>query len=57
LEEKQIVEIVVDTDEMNEFLFTNLLKRGLVPSEREVEIVSDIVFDFLIHKNVIDEEV
>jgi hypothetical protein len=57
LKDNKVVEITVDTDEMTEYLFANLVKRGLVPSNKEVEVISDIVFDFLIHKEIIEEEV
>jgi hypothetical protein len=56
LTDKKVVEIQVDTDEMTEYLFANLVKRGLVPTNKEVEVISDIMFDFLVHKEIIEEE-
>jgi hypothetical protein len=54
--EKKVIEITVDTDEMTEYLFANLIKRGLAPTNKEVEVISDIMFDFLVHKEIIEEE-
>jgi hypothetical protein len=54
-EEHEILEIMFDTEEIEEFLHNSLIKRGLAPSEEDVETLADIFFDFLIEKGVIDE--
>ncbi|MDZ5474655.1 YozD family protein [Bacillus sp. 31A1R] len=51
------IEVFIDTDEIAEFFFQELLKRGYVPSEGEVEELADITFDYLLEKCIIDEEV
>lgn len=51
------IEVFIDTDEIAEFFFQELLKRGYVPSEGEVEELADITFEYLIEKCIIDEEV
>jgi YozD-like protein len=52
---EEIREVVIDSEEIEEFVHDNLTKRGFVPSEDEVETLADIFFDFLIEKGVIDE--
>ncbi|MFE8702081.1 YozD family protein [Cytobacillus sp. FJAT-54145] len=51
------IEVFIDTDEIAEFFFQELLKRGYVPSEGEVEELADITFEYLLEKCIIDEEV
>ncbi|MEH7392597.1 YozD family protein [Bacillus sp. JJ1474] len=51
------IEITIDTQEIEDYLFQELIKRGFVPSKIEVEEISDIVFDYLISKEVIEEEI
>lgn len=51
------IEVFIDTDEIAEFFFQELLRRGYVPSEGEVEELADITFDYLIEKCIIDEEI
>lgn len=51
------IEVFIDTDEIAEFFFQELMKRGYVPSEGEVEELADITFEYLIEKCIIDEEV
>ena len=50
------IEVIIDTDEIAEFFYKELLKRGYVPSENEVDDLADITFDYLIEKCIIDEE-
>lgn len=50
------IEVFIDTDEIAEFFFQELMKRGYVPSEGEVEELADITFEYLIEKCIIDEE-
>jgi hypothetical protein len=51
------IEVIIDTDEIAEFFFQELLKRGYAPSEEEVDDLADITFDYLIEKCIIDEEI
>lgn len=51
------IEVIIDTDEIAEFFHKELIKRGYVPSEDEVDDLADITFDYLIEKCIIDEEV
>ncbi|WP_077213662.1 YozD family protein [Bacillus dakarensis] len=51
------IEVFIDTDEIAEFFFQELLRRGYVPSEGEVEELADITFEYLIEKCIIDEEI
>lgn len=50
------IEVIIDTDEIAEFFFQELLKRGYIPSEDEVDDLADITFDYLLEKCIIDEE-
>ncbi|MEW4284773.1 YozD family protein [Priestia koreensis] len=51
------IEVVIDTEEIAEFFYNQLMKRGYVPSAQEVEELADIAFDYLLEKCIIDEEV
>jgi hypothetical protein len=51
------IEVIIDTDEIAEFFFQELLNRGYVPSEGELEDLADITFEYLLDKCIIDEEV
>ncbi|WP_071394506.1 YozD family protein [Bacillus tuaregi] len=51
------IEVIIDTDEIAEFFYQELLKRGYVPSEEELDDLADITFDYLIEKCIIDEEI
>ncbi|MBD1379108.1 YozD family protein [Metabacillus arenae] len=50
------IEISIDTEEIAEFLFDNLIRNGYSPTEDELDVVADIVFDFFIHKGIVQEE-
>ncbi|MGG6431710.1 YozD family protein [Anoxybacillus sp. D401a] len=50
------IEVVIDTEEIAEFFYNELVRRGFVPTEREIEEIADIMFDYLIEKCIIDEE-
>jgi hypothetical protein len=51
------MEVFIDTEEIAEFFFQQLVKRGYVPTEEELEELADITFEYLIEKSIIDEEV
>jgi hypothetical protein len=51
------IEVFIDTEEIAEFFFHELLKRGYVPTEEELEEMADITFEYLVEKSIIDEEV
>lgn len=50
------IEVFIDTEEIAEFFFHELLKRGYVPTEEELEEMADITFEYLVEKSIIDEE-
>ncbi|MGX6444075.1 YozD family protein [Neobacillus sp. K501] len=51
------IEVFIDTEEIAEFFYHELVKRGYVPTEEELEEIADITFEYLIEKSIIDEEV
>lgn len=50
------LEIVVDTEEMSDYLFQRLIEAGCVPTEEEVYMLAHLFFDFLSEKALIVEE-
>jgi hypothetical protein len=50
------IDVIIDTEEIAEFFFRELLKRGFVPTEGEMEELADITFEYLLEKCIIDEE-
>ena len=50
------MEVIIDTEEIAEFFFKELLKRGYAPVVEELEEIADITFDYLLMKCIIDEE-
>lgn len=42
-----------NTDLLKEYLFKELVAEGLAPTEDEVEIIIDILFDFLIEEGLL----
>ncbi|MCM3030607.1 YozD family protein [Niallia sp. MER 6] len=50
------IDVIIDTEEIAEFFFRELLKRGYVPTEDEMEELADITFEYLLEKYIIDEE-
>jgi hypothetical protein len=51
------IEVFIDTEEIAEFFFQELVKRGYVPTEEELEEIADITFEYLLDKCIIDEDV
>ncbi|MBE4910022.1 YozD family protein [Cytobacillus suaedae] len=50
------IDVVIDTEEIAEFFYNELIKRGYAPSEEEIEQIADITFEYLLEKSIIDEE-
>lgn len=51
------IEVFIDTEEIAEFFFDELVKRGYAISESEAEDLADITFEYLLKKCIIDEEI
>ena len=51
------IEVVIDTEEIAEFFYRELIRRGFVPTQIELEELADITFDYLLEKCIIDEEI
>ena len=52
---EEFINVELDSDEIYQFMYDNLVKRGMIPREEDVEVITDIVFDFFVHKGVIEE--
>ncbi|MGN1401089.1 MAG: YozD family protein [Bacillus sp. (in: firmicutes)] len=50
------MEVVIDTEEIADFFFKELVRRGFSPAMEELEEIADITFDYLLEKCIIDEE-
>lgn len=50
------IEVFIDTDEIADFFYQELISRGYVPNEEETAELADIAFDYLLSKCIIDEE-
>jgi len=48
--------VIIDTEEIAEFFYQELVRRGFVPTQEELEELADITFDYLLEKCIIDEE-
>ncbi|WP_335871690.1 YozD family protein [Bacillus sp. 2205SS5-2] len=51
------IEVIIDTEEIAAFFMKELVSRGYVPSEDELDELADITFEYLIDKCIIDEEI
>lgn len=45
--------IVIDTEEIKEFFYRELLSLGYMPTEEEAEDLADICFDYLMEIGII----
>ncbi|MCP3738902.1 YozD family protein [Rossellomorea sp. BNER] len=50
------IEVFIDTEEIAEFFYQELMERGYIPSEEELEEIADITFEYLISKSIIAED-
>lgn len=48
-------EIIIDTEDIERFLYTELIKSGYVPEEEEIQDLADIIFDYLVSKSIMNE--
>jgi hypothetical protein len=48
-------EITIDTEEIEDFIYNRLIQKHFVPSQVEVEEISNIFFDYLVKKRIIKE--
>jgi hypothetical protein len=48
-------EIVIDTVEMGDYIFEKLITQGYIPKDKEINAITDIVFDYLLHKSIVEE--
>ncbi|MEC3609122.1 YozD family protein [Bacillus glycinifermentans] len=49
------IELMIDTEEIADFFYLELTRRGYIPSEEELFEIADITFDYLLEKCMIDE--
>lgn len=50
-------EVIVDTEEISDYLFKELVKRGFSPTDAETDQIADIVFQYLVDKDIINEHI
>ena len=46
---------VIDAEEIEEYIYSHLVKRGYAPASEEIEELADIFFDYLLEKGVLKE--
>ncbi|MFJ5672650.1 YozD family protein [Bacillus safensis] len=49
-------DLVIDTEEIAEFFYVELIKRGYIPAELETFELADITFEYMLKKAMIVEE-
>jgi len=47
---------VITNEDLSDYLFNALIEFGVVPSEDEVDLIADLVFDYLFTNGTIMEE-
>jgi hypothetical protein len=48
-------EIILDSEKMAEFIYEALIATGYAPVFEEIEVVTDIVFDYLVSEEIIED--
>lgn len=48
-------ELFVDSAELSDYLFVNLIEEGLAPTPDETDLVADLVIDWLLMKFLMQE--
>ena len=41
---------------LKSFFLTELINRGYVPADDEIDAITDIVFEYMVHKGIIKEQ-
>ena len=54
--EENFKEIEISNDEISEYVASKLYEQGMIPTDKEIEVLGDIFFDYLVEKGVIEEE-
>lgn len=49
-------DIIISTHDINNFIFDQLIKSGHAPEPGDLEILTNITFEYLIHIGIINEE-
>ncbi|GIN91963.1 hypothetical protein J6TS1_49370 [Siminovitchia terrae] len=50
------IDVFIDTEEIADFFYQELIKRGFIPAEDEIRELADITFEYLLKKDIIAEE-
>ncbi|GIN21121.1 MAG TPA: YozD family protein [Bacillus bacterium] len=50
------IDVFIDTEEIAEFFYQELIKRGFIPTEENTRELADITFEYLLKKDIITEE-
>lgn len=50
------IEIYIDTEDIGNYLFEKLTRKGKILSEDDLDTLADIFFDYLIDKGVLEEQ-
>jgi len=47
VDELEYIEFVIDQDDMEKYLYHELVRRGFIPTERELNEISNIMFEYI----------